>query len=154
MTCRVWDRDAQYNNSEDVAASPVKSLAKLAYYHCLAIVYGVVGSFAQVGRGGSCRAGLGLVGVGWGWLQWVYGCQCGGCGSRGASWQQPWLVLTIPSWPSVPCSVLSALSCPCVYHCNCPASSPHVPCPAAPTGGDGEQQLDAAAHQRAVVVVA
>ncbi|KAL4458357.1 hypothetical protein ABPG75_013222 [Micractinium tetrahymenae] len=48
MLQRVWDRDALYNNSDDVAASPLKSLAKLAYYHCFALLYGAVGAFAQV----------------------------------------------------------------------------------------------------------
>lgn len=47
---RVWERDALYNNSDDVAASPAKSLVKLAYYHCLALVYGAVGACAQVGH--------------------------------------------------------------------------------------------------------
>lgn len=45
---RVWDRDALYNNTDDVAASPIKSLAKLAYYHAFALLYGLVGAFAQV----------------------------------------------------------------------------------------------------------
>lgn len=45
----MWDRDALYNNNEDVAGSPLKSLAKLAYYHAFALLYGLVGAFAQVG---------------------------------------------------------------------------------------------------------
>ncbi|KAI7840213.1 hypothetical protein COHA_005995 [Chlorella ohadii] len=47
MLQRVWDRDALYNNPEDVAGSPLKSLAKLAYYHAFALLYGLVGAFAQ-----------------------------------------------------------------------------------------------------------
>lgn len=50
-THRVWDRDALYNNSEEVAACPLKSLAKLAYYHAFALLYGAMGAFAQVGVG-------------------------------------------------------------------------------------------------------
>jgi hypothetical protein len=46
----VWDREGLYNNSDDVAGSPLKSAAKLAYYHCFALLYGAVGAFAQVGR--------------------------------------------------------------------------------------------------------
>jgi hypothetical protein len=45
----VWDRAASFNNADDVAASPLKSLAKLAYYHALAAAYGAVGACAQVG---------------------------------------------------------------------------------------------------------
>jgi len=56
-------RDALYNNPEDVAGSPLKSLAKLAYYHAFALLYGLVGAFAQVRqRGGS---GAGAWGCGW-----------------------------------------------------------------------------------------
>ncbi len=63
ITSRVWDRDALYNNPEDVAGSPLKSLAKLAYYHAFALLYGLVGAFAQVRqRGGS---GAGAWGCGW-----------------------------------------------------------------------------------------
>lgn len=48
MLQRVWDREPLYNNNEEVASSPARSLAKLAYYHCLALLYGAVGAFAQV----------------------------------------------------------------------------------------------------------
>lgn len=48
---RVWERNAGYTNSDDVAASPLKSLAKLAYYHAMALLYGCVGAFAQVKEG-------------------------------------------------------------------------------------------------------
>ncbi|PSC69622.1 GDP-Man:Man(3) c(2)-PP-Dol alpha-1,2-mannosyltransferase [Micractinium conductrix] len=48
MLQRVWERNAGYTNSDDVAASPLKSLAKLAYYHAMALLYGCVGAFAQV----------------------------------------------------------------------------------------------------------
>lgn len=54
---RVWDRDTLYNNVEDVAGSPLRSLAKLAYYHAFALLYGLVGAFAQVRGGGSGGSG-------------------------------------------------------------------------------------------------
>ena len=51
--CRVWERDSSYNNAGEVAGSPLKSLVKMGYYHLLAVVYGAVGSCAQVrGAGG------------------------------------------------------------------------------------------------------
>ncbi|KAI3435747.1 hypothetical protein D9Q98_001805 [Chlorella vulgaris] len=48
MLQRVWERDALYNNSREVATSPLKSLAKLAYYHLFALLYAAVGAAAQV----------------------------------------------------------------------------------------------------------
>lgn len=66
ITSRVWDRDALYNNPEDVAGSPLKSLAKLAYYHAFALLYGLVGAFAQVRAAGwewSGSLGVWLVGA-------------------------------------------------------------------------------------------
>jgi hypothetical protein len=38
----------RYNNSREVATSPLKSLAKLAYYHLFALLYAAVGAAAQV----------------------------------------------------------------------------------------------------------
>ena len=66
----MWDRDALYNNTEDVAGSPLKSLAKLAYYHAFALLYGLVGAFAQVwqdgwGMGGRQASLGGCIGGAW-----------------------------------------------------------------------------------------
>ena len=50
----MWDRDALYNNTEDVAGSPLKSLAKLAYYHAFALLYGLVGRSEERRVGKEC----------------------------------------------------------------------------------------------------
>ena len=48
MLGRVRDRTATFNNDMDVAGSAAKSGLKLAYYQLFALVYGFVGSFANV----------------------------------------------------------------------------------------------------------
>jgi len=48
MIRRVAAGQHGYNNDHRIAGSWIKSIAKLAYYHIFAFIYGIVGSFSQV----------------------------------------------------------------------------------------------------------
>lgn len=48
MLQRVMLRTSTYNNQLAVAKSGIKSLIKMAYYYCVAAVYGAAGGFASV----------------------------------------------------------------------------------------------------------
>lgn len=48
MLQRVMMRTSAYNNELAVAKSWLKSLIKMAYYYCVAAVYGAAGGFANV----------------------------------------------------------------------------------------------------------
>lgn len=48
MLARVSRREATYNNSADIAASPIKSWIKIIYYRAFAALYGFLGGFSNV----------------------------------------------------------------------------------------------------------
>ena len=48
MLQRVMTRQSIYNNSCEVADSPLKSVGKLAYYYVFAALYGAAGGCANV----------------------------------------------------------------------------------------------------------
>jgi hypothetical protein len=48
MLARVSRREATFNNSADIAASPLKSWAKVMYYRAFAGLYGCLGGFSNV----------------------------------------------------------------------------------------------------------
>ena len=48
MIRRVAKGQQGYNNDKGIAASWLKSFAKLVYYHTFAVLYGIVGSFSEV----------------------------------------------------------------------------------------------------------
>lgn len=48
MLARVSQREATYNNSRDIAASPTKSMIKVMYYRAFAWLYGAIGGFSSV----------------------------------------------------------------------------------------------------------
>lgn len=50
MIRRVAKGQQGYNNDSGIAASWLKSIAKLVYYYVFAALYGIVGSFSEVGE--------------------------------------------------------------------------------------------------------
>lgn len=48
MLDRVWAQEASYNNDATIAGSTLASLVKVAYYHLIALAYGLTGGCAHV----------------------------------------------------------------------------------------------------------
>eukprot|EP00887_Chlorella_sp_A99_P006278 scaffold3.g6278.t1 len=67
MLERVREGVASYNNDEEIAADPLKTLAKRAYYHALAALYGAVGGCANVVMANSSWTRRHVAALWWRW---------------------------------------------------------------------------------------